>query len=124
MAYDGLNKYMDTAAEIAKNLASNTRFTLSMEMSRVTRDGTAESRIARPSSQARTGTGKCSFSPFCWPRAGLATLPASPLLVLVSIICGYHISYSKSKDQTGEVPNPARGQLDRKNEYFPVLVRA
>ena len=29
---------------------------------------------------------------------------------------GHH---SKSKDQPGKVANPARGQLNRKNEYFP-----
>ena len=27
-------------------------------------------------------------------------------------------------DQPGKVANPARGQLKRKNEYFPVKVRA
>ena len=32
-------------------------------------------RLARPNSQARTGTGEYSFSLFSWPRAGLATLP-------------------------------------------------
>ena len=32
-------------------------------------------RVARPNSQARVGTGKYSFSPFSWPQAGLATLP-------------------------------------------------
>ena len=32
---------------------------------------------------------------------------------------------SKSKDQPpGKVANPARGQLERENEYFPVPVRA
>ena len=35
------------------------------------------------------------------------------------------ITYSKkSKDQPGKVANPARGQLKRENEYFPVPVRA
>ena len=34
------------------------------------------------------------------------------------------ITYSKSKDQPGKVTNPARGQLNRENEYFPVPVRA
>ena len=34
------------------------------------------------------------------------------------------IPYSKGKDQPGKVVNPARGQLNRKNEYFPVPVRA
>ena len=33
----------------------------------------------------------------------------------------YGYTYSKSKDQPGEVANPARGQLNRENEYFPVL---
>ena len=30
----------------------------------------------------------------------------------------------KAKDQRGKVANPARGQLNRENEYFPVRVRA
>ena len=34
------------------------------------------------------------------------------------------ITYSKGKDQPGKVANPARGQLDRENEFFPVPVRA
>ena len=34
------------------------------------------------------------------------------------------ITYSKSKDQPGKVANPARGQLNRENEYFPVPFRA
>ena len=50
---------MDAAAELGKNPVS-TRFSLSMEMSRLTRDGTAE-RLARPNSQARTGTGEFFF---------------------------------------------------------------
>ena len=29
-----------------------------------------------------------------------------------------------SKDQPGKFANPARGQLNRENEYFPVPVRA
>ena len=34
------------------------------------------------------------------------------------------ITYSKGKDQPGKVANPARGQLNRESEYFPVRVRA
>ena len=34
------------------------------------------------------------------------------------------ITYSKSVDQPGKVASPARGQLNRKTEYFPVRVRA
>ena len=33
---------------------------------------------------------------------------------------GHHIYYSKGKDQPGQVANPARGQLNRENGYFPV----
>ena len=36
----------------------------------------------------------------------------------------YSHIYSKSMDQPGKVANPARGQLNRENEYFPVRVRA
>ena len=34
------------------------------------------------------------------------------------------ITYSKSMNQPSKVTNPARGQLDRENDYFPVPVRA
>ena len=34
------------------------------------------------------------------------------------------ITYSKSEDQPGKVANPARGQLNRENDFFPVPVRA
>ena len=34
------------------------------------------------------------------------------------------ITYSKSMGQPGKVASPAHGQLNRKNEYFPVRVRA
>ena len=40
-------------------------------------------------------------------------------------VCMYGHTYSKSiMDQPGKVANPARGQLNRENEYFPVHVRA
>ena len=43
MAYGGLNKYMDAVAEIGRNpVKVSTRFSLSMEMNFLTRDGTAE----------------------------------------------------------------------------------
>ena len=34
------------------------------------------------------------------------------------------ITSKKSKDQPGKVANPARGQLNRENDFFPVIVRA
>ena len=37
-----LNKQMDAAAELGRNPVSKTRFSLNIEMSRLTRDGTAE----------------------------------------------------------------------------------
>ena len=37
--------------------------------------------------------------------------------------CMYGHTYSKSMDQPDKVASPARGQLDRKNEYFPVRVQ-
>ena len=42
-------------------------------------------------------------------------------------VCMYvcmFIAYGKSMDQPGKVANPARGRLNRENEYFPVPVRA
>ena len=36
---------------------------------------------------------------------------------------GMAITYSKSNDQPGKLANPARGQLNRDNECFPVSVR-
>ena len=36
----------------------------------------------------------------------------------------YGNTFSKSMDQPGKVANPARGQLNRENHYFPVRVRA
>ena len=40
------------------------------------------------------------------------------LYVCMAITC------SKSMDQPNKVANPARGNLNRENEYFPVPVRA
>ena len=39
-------------------------------------------------------------------------------------ICMYGHTYRKSKDQPGKIAKPARGQLNRKNELFPVPVGA
>ena len=36
----------------------------------------------------------------------------------------YGHTYSKSMDQPGKVASPACRQLNKKNEYFPVCVRA
>ena len=40
-------------------------------------------------------------------------------------VCMHGRIYSKrSVDHLGKAANPARGQLNRENEYFPVRVRA
>ena len=39
-------------------------------------------------------------------------------------VCMYGHTYSKRIDQPDKVASPARGQLNRKNEYLPVRVRA
>ena len=46
------------------------------------------------------------------------------LHIIVVHVCMYEYTYSKSIDQPGKVASPARGQLNRKNEYFPVRVVA
>ena len=40
------------------------------------------------------------------------------------VVDTYGHTYSKTQDQPGEVAPPARGQLNRKNIFFPVPVRA
>ena len=42
MAYGGLKKKMDAAAELGRNTVSKHQFSPGMKMSRLTRDGTAE----------------------------------------------------------------------------------
>ena len=39
-------------------------------------------------------------------------------------VCMYCHHIHQSMDQPGKVANPARDQLNRENEHFPVLVRA
>ena len=39
-------------------------------------------------------------------------------------ICMYGHPIQQSMDQSGKVANPARGQLNRENYFFPVLVPA
>ena len=36
----------------------------------------------------------------------------------------YGQTYNKSMDQPGKVANPASGQLNRENEYFPVRIHS
>ena len=48
-------------------------------------------------------------------------LPISYQITVFNIfLCMYGHTHSTSMDQPGEVANPARGQLNRENEYFPL----
>ena len=53
-----------------------------------------------------------------WAGGG-ARVPA-----LAELLIQYVWQSQQSMDQPGKVANPARGQLNRKNEYSPVPVRA
>ena len=75
MAYDGLNKQMDAATEIGKNPVSQHQIQPEYRDEQANAGRDYRTRLARPISQARTETGKYSFSLFSWPGAGLATLP-------------------------------------------------
>ena len=48
------------------------------------------------------------------------TVPGTYICMYVCMV----LTCSKSTDQPGKVANPACGQLNRENEYFPVPVRA
>ena len=63
------------AAELGRNPVSKHQIhpEYGDEQADAGRDG--GTRLARPNSQARTGTGEWVFSLFSRPRAGLATLP-------------------------------------------------
>ena len=64
MAYGGLHKLMDTAAEIGRNLVSKHQIQPEYgdEQADAGRDG--RTRLTRPNFQTRTGTGKYPFSLF------------------------------------------------------------
>ena len=44
--------------------------------------------------------------------------------VCACIVITYMATHSKNMNQPGKAANPARGQRNRENEYFPVRVRA
>ena len=64
MTYGGLNKEMDATAEIGRIPCVSTRFSLSVENEQADAGRDGRTRLARPNSQARTGTAEYSFSLF------------------------------------------------------------
>ena len=59
-----LNKYMDAAAEIGRNPVSEHQVQPEYEDEQADAGGDCRTRLAKPNSQARTRTGKYSFSLF------------------------------------------------------------
>ena len=64
MAYGGLNKYMDAAAEIGRNPVSKHQIQPEYGDEQADAGREFRTRLARLISKARTGTGKYSFSLF------------------------------------------------------------
>ena len=64
MAYGGLNKYMDAAAELGRNPVGKHQIQPEYGDEQADEGWDCRYRLARPNSQARTGTGKYSFSLF------------------------------------------------------------
>ena len=64
MAYGGLNQYMDAAAEIGRNPVSKHQVQSEYENEKADAGRDYQTRLVTPNSQARTGTGKYSFSLF------------------------------------------------------------
>ena len=64
MAYGGLNNYMDTAAELGRNPVIKHQIQPEDRNKQTDAGRDCRTRLARPNSQARTGTGECSFSLF------------------------------------------------------------
>ena len=64
MAYGGLNKEMGAAAELGRNLVSKHQIQPEYGDEQADAGRGCRTRLAGPHSQARTGTGKYSFSLF------------------------------------------------------------
>ena len=58
------------------------------------------------------------------PHAQLYTAVSVHVIDTIHSLDMYGYTHSKSMDQPGNVADPARGQLHRENEYFPVRIRA
>ena len=64
MAYGGLNKYMNAAAKIGRNPVSKHRIQPEYGDEQADAGRDCRNRLARPNSQAQTGTGEYLFSLF------------------------------------------------------------
>ena len=71
MAYVGLNKEMDAAAELGRNLVSERQIQPGYGDEQADAERDCRTNLARPNSQVRTETGKYFFFLFSSRRAGL-----------------------------------------------------
>ena len=71
---------MGTAAEIGKNPVSKHQIQPEYGNEQADAGQDWRTRLARSNSQARTRTGKYSFSLFSWPRVRLSAYPVDPSL--------------------------------------------
>ena len=69
------NKLIDAVAGIGRNLVSKHQIQPEYGDEQADPGRDCRTRLARPNSQARTGTAKYSFSLFNLARAGLVSLP-------------------------------------------------
>ena len=84
------DRYMDAAAELGRNPVSKHQIQPEYADEKTDAGRDCWTRLARPISQARTRTGKYYFSPFSWPRTGLATLPGWSILLLYVVVVVIH----------------------------------
>ena len=81
---------MDAAAELGRNAVIKHQIKPEYGDEQADAGQDCRTRLARTNSQARTETGKYSFSLFSWLRAGLATLPGWFILLLFVGIKTFH----------------------------------
>ena len=106
MAYGGF--IMDAAAELGRNPVSNTRFSLSMEMSRLTRDGTAEPVSRDQILRHARGQGNVHFPCSADHEQDWQPYPIDPY----SAICDDH-TYIHTYKQDGSVEHPQPTQTKK-----------
>ena len=71
--------------------------------------------------------GWCGFPRRTYPShvsGNPVAIKLTDLQYVLTVLCMYGHTYSKSMDQPDKVANPARDQVNRENSYFPVRVRA
>ena len=89
-------------------------------MSRLARDGTAEPISRDQILRCERGQGNMHFPCSDDHEKGWQSYPIDPCSAMYLCMYGHHIW--QSMDRPGKVANPARGQLNRKNGYFPFPV--